>query len=104
MLRPNWPGRSKREYRKEERRSRAKKSGKIIGSCGKLQSQKRTIMAGTEDFCTCVGSAVGEGENRPNICPSCSKRIPTPKQLSDSMLEATYEILAEEGAIWSGAR
>ncbi len=61
-------------------------------------------MAGTDDLCTCVGSAVGEGENRPTVCPRCGKRIPIPKQLSDSMLEATYEILAEEGAIWSGAR
>jgi hypothetical protein len=24
--------------------------------------------------------------------------------LSDSLIEATFEILAEEGAIWSGAR
>jgi hypothetical protein len=61
-------------------------------------------MTGTEDFCICVGSSVGEGENQPTRCPSCGKRIPAPKQLSDSMLDATYEILAEEGAIWSGAR
>jgi len=26
------------------------------------------------------------------------------KGLSDSLIEATYEVLAEEGAIWSGAR
>jgi len=61
-------------------------------------------MTDTEDLCTCVGSSVGEGENRPTVCPKCGKGIPAPKQFSDSMLEATYEILAEEGAIWSGAR
>jgi hypothetical protein len=61
-------------------------------------------MTGSEDFCTCMGSSVGEGEDQPTICADCGKRIPAPKQLSDSMLEATYEILAEEGAIWSGAR
>jgi hypothetical protein len=61
-------------------------------------------MSETEDLCTCVGSSVGDGENRPTLCPQCGKRIPAPKQFSDAMLEATYEILAEEGAIWSGAR
>jgi hypothetical protein len=104
MLRPNSPGKTKRGYRKEERRSRAKKSGKIMGSCGRLQSRRRTIMTGTEEICTCVGSSVGEGENQPTLCPKCGKRIPAPKQFSDSMLEATYEVLAEEGGIWSGAR
>jgi hypothetical protein len=57
-----------------------------------------------DDLCVCVGSVVGEGENRPTVCSQCGKRIPTPKQFSDSMLDSTYEILAEEGAIWSGAR
>ena len=76
----------------------------MMGSCGKFQLLRRIIMTDTEDFCSCAGSSVGEGENRPTLCPGCGKRIPTPKQLSDSMLEATYEILAEEGAIWSGAR
>ena len=61
-------------------------------------------MTGTEDLCTCAGSSVGDGKTQPTVCPTCGKRIPAPKQLSDSMLEATYEILAEEGAIWSGAR
>jgi hypothetical protein len=62
------------------------------------------MMTETQDLCTCVGSSIGEGENKPTICPRCGKTIPAPKQLSGSMLEATYEILAEEGAIWSGAR
>ena len=61
-------------------------------------------MTETQDLCTCVGSSIGEGENKPTLCPCCGKTIPAPKQLSGSMLEATYEILAEEGAIWSGAR
>jgi hypothetical protein len=51
-----------------------------------------------------VGSPGGEGNNATSLCPQCGKKIPAPKQFSDSMLEATYEILAEEGAIWSGAR
>jgi len=104
MLRPDWPGRAKGGYRKEKKRSRAKKSGKIMASCSRVQLRMRSIMSETEDFCTCVGSSVGEGENPPTLCPNCGKRIPEPKQLSDSMLEATFEVLAEEGAIWSGAR
>jgi hypothetical protein len=27
-----------------------------------------------------------------------------PKHLTDAMIDATFEIMAEEGAIWSGAR
>ena len=61
-------------------------------------------MTEAEELCTCVGSQVGEGNNQPTLCPQCGKTIPAPKQFSDSMLEATYEIFAEEGAIWSGAR
>jgi|GEM_PF-1490806 len=61
-------------------------------------------MTESDELCTCVGSQGGEGNTQPNLCPRCGKKIPTPKQFSDSMLEATYEILAEEGAIWSGAR
>jgi len=61
-------------------------------------------MTEAEDLCTCVGSSVGKGDHMPTLCPSCGRKIPAPKQFSDSMLEATYEILAEEGAIWSGAR
>ena len=66
--------------------------------------EERLIMTDKEDLCICAELAVGEGENRPTACPKCGKKIPAPKQFSDSMLEATYEILAEEGAIWSGAR
>jgi hypothetical protein len=61
-------------------------------------------MTESGDLCTCVGSPGGEGNNATSLCPQCGKKIPAPKQFSDSMLEATYEILAEEGAIWSGAR
>ena len=61
-------------------------------------------MTETEDLCTCVRSSVGEGDTIRTLCPHCGRKIPAPKQFSDSMLEATYEILAEEGAIWSGAR
>lgn len=61
-------------------------------------------MTETEELCTCVGCHGGEGNDQPHVCPYCGKKIPAPKQFSESMLEATYEILAEEGAIWSGAR
>jgi len=41
-------------------------------------------------------------------CSVCGKDLPArPKEsmgLSDSAIDATYEIMAEEGAIWSGAR
>jgi hypothetical protein len=72
--------------------------------CAKAQSLRRFIVNDTKDLCTCVGPSVGEGEKRPTVCTQCGKRIPWPKQFTDSMLEATYEVLAEEGAIWSGAR
>jgi hypothetical protein len=55
-------------------------------------------MTESGELCTCVGSPGGEGNHATSLCPQCGK------QFSDSMLEATYEILAEEGAIWSGAR
>jgi hypothetical protein len=61
-------------------------------------------MTEADERCTCVGSQGGEGYSQLSLCPQCGKEIPVPKQFSDSMLEATYEILAEEGAIWSGAR
>jgi hypothetical protein len=104
MLRPDRPGRTKRQYKKQHGRSRAKKNGKIMDSCGKLRFRRRINMTGTEDLCTCAGSSVGEANNQPALCTQCGKKIPGPKQFSDSMLEATYEILAEEGAIGSGAR
>ena len=75
-----------------------------MNSCDTIHSLRRKIMAETDEVCSCVGSPGGEGNNQTSLCPHCGKRIPTPKQFSDSMLEATYEILAEEGAIWSGAR
>ncbi len=56
-------------------------------------------MTESGELCTCVGSPGGEGNNATSLCPQCGKKIPAPKQFSDSMLEATYEILAEEGAI-----
>ncbi|MBU2498721.1 MAG: hypothetical protein KKE57_07470, partial [Proteobacteria bacterium] len=52
------------------------------------------------------------GDRVSNTCPECGKSFPqsapreggSKKDLSDSLIEATYEVLAEEGAIWSGAR
>jgi hypothetical protein len=46
------------------------------------------------------------------MCPKCGKplaeiaggKVSRSMNLSDSAIEATYEVMAEEGAIWSGAR
>lgn len=57
-----------------------------------------------QHLCSCTGSLVGKGDKIPTVCPKCGRTIPAPKQFSDNMLEATLEIMAEEGAIWSGAR
>ncbi|MCJ7594796.1 MAG: hypothetical protein MUO52_08520 [Desulfobacterales bacterium] len=63
--------------------------------------------------CDCGHSFLSGGEERAsNKCPECGRSFPRPspqedsamKGLSDSLIEATYEVLAEEGAIWSGAR
>jgi hypothetical protein len=34
----------------------------------------------------------------------CGRRIKKVEELSDCLIEAAFEVLAEEGAIWSGAR
>ncbi|MBN2125806.1 MAG: DUF3039 domain-containing protein [Deltaproteobacteria bacterium] len=46
------------------------------------------------------------------VCPECGAPVkgrtngsdPAKRILTDSYIEAAYEVLAEEGAIWSGAR
>ena len=63
--------------------------------------------------CDCGHSFSPDAEERAsNRCPECGRPLTSPssppgtamKDLSDSLIEATYEVLAEEGAIWSGAR
>jgi hypothetical protein len=56
------------------------------------------------DVCTCGNTESPEKENKGGLCPVCGKRINKVEDLSDSLIDATFEILAEEGAIWSGAR
>ncbi len=61
--------------------------------------------------CVC-GLSIRTNENREEgKCPNCgmpfadtNQEMAHPKHLTDAMIEATFEIMAEEGAIWSGAR
>ena len=61
-------------------------------------------MKTSSDVCTCGSPSSAEGERNEGLCPVCGKRRKKVEALSDSLIEATFEILAEEGAIWSGAR
>jgi Zn finger protein HypA/HybF involved in hydrogenase expression len=56
------------------------------------------------DVCACGSPVSAEEERKGGLCPVCGKRMKKVEALSDSLIEATFEILAEEGAIWSGAR
>jgi hypothetical protein len=56
------------------------------------------------DVCTCGSPERAEEDNQGGLCPVCGKRMKRVEDLSDSLIDATFEILAEEGAIWSGAR
>ena len=61
-------------------------------------------MKASSDVCTCASPVPAEEKRRSALCPVCGKRREKVVALSDSLIEATFEILAEEGAIWSGAR
>lgn len=78
---------------------------------GTMKQSKETIMSGSDVHCEC-GFSFSEEKNEPFRCPNCGRSLsdrkkgqdsPT-KNLSDSTIEATFEVMAEEGAIWSGAR
>lgn len=70
-------------------------------------------MTETNRTCEC-GHPVPEkpGDAQLTVCPKCGRpvaeiaggKVSRSMNLSDSALEATYEVMAEEGAIWSGAR
>jgi DNA-directed RNA polymerase subunit RPC12/RpoP len=61
--------------------------------------------------CEC-GYSFSVEKEEPLHCPRCGKLLqgkkqepkPPNKNLSDRTIEATFEVMAEEGAIWSGAR
>ena len=61
-------------------------------------------MSDRGDQCTCGEPDPGKENDRGGLCPMCGKRSSVMKALSDTLIEATFEVVAEEGAIWSGAR
>lgn len=66
--------------------------------------ERRRKMSGCSDHCSCGGPDRGEKDDMGGLCPVCGKRMNKVEALSDSLIEATFEVLAEERAIWSGAR
>jgi hypothetical protein len=56
------------------------------------------------EVCTCGMSRSAEEDRPDGLCLVCGKRMKRMGELSDSLIDATFEVLAEEGAIWSGAR
>jgi uncharacterized Zn finger protein (UPF0148 family) len=67
----------------------------------------------TEYDCRCECGYSFSAEKEGSLhCPRCGKSLSDKEQghdspnknLSDSTIEATFEVMAEEGAIWSGAR
>lgn len=68
-------------------------------------------MIGTEYRCPCGRAFSAEIEEETLTCPECGNSLsvsqekdPARKIYTDSYIEAAYEVLAEEGAVWSGAR
>jgi uncharacterized Zn finger protein (UPF0148 family) len=78
---------------------------------GKRKNLREGDMTAYDYHCECGYFFTAEKEG-PLLCPRCGKSLPGEKQdqqsprknLSDSLIEATFEVMAEEGAIWSGAR
>jgi hypothetical protein len=62
------------------------------------------MMNHSNDLCTCADHDLAKADVKGGLCPVCRKRMKKVEELSDSLIEATFEILDEEGAIWSGAR
>lgn len=61
-------------------------------------------MENSSDVCTCERPLSEQESSKGGLCPVCGKRMNKMEALSDSLIEATFEVLADEGAIWSGAR
>jgi DNA-directed RNA polymerase subunit RPC12/RpoP len=70
-------------------------------------------MTRLECSCSCGHTFATETQDGETVkCPECGSPVSRPPQeedpakriLTDSYIEAAYEVLAEEGAIWSGAR
>ena len=55
------------------------------------------------DVCTCDAFHRSRQETKTGLYLVCGKRINKAEELSDSLIEATFDTLAEEGAIWCGA-
>jgi len=62
------------------------------------------VMTDFSDVCTCGMSRSAEEDCPGGLCPVCGKRMKRMEELSDSLIDATFEVLAEEGAVRSGAR
>jgi hypothetical protein len=71
-----------------------------MGGIGKGEQS----MVDPNDLCRCGGRDRGGEKCSSGLCPLCGKRMKQVEHLSDALIDATFEILAEEGAIWSGAR
>jgi hypothetical protein len=68
-------------------------------------------MEASGSICVCGRFIRTDEKREEGKCPSCERpfadtnqEMTPPKHLTDAMIEATFEIMAEEGAIWSGAR
>lgn len=59
------------------------------------------------DECRCGRALPVEEKDAPWVCPNCGRPLDlsnSNKARSDSLVDAAFEILAENGAIFSGAR
>jgi hypothetical protein len=70
-----------------------------------------SLMEASESICVCGHSIRTDEKREEGKCPTCGRpfadtnqEMAHPKHLTDAMIDATFEIMAEEGAIWSGAR
>jgi len=61
-------------------------------------------MSDRADQRTCGGPDHGKDSDKAGMRPVCGKRSNAMEALSDTLIDATFEVVAEEGAIWSGAR
>jgi hypothetical protein len=76
----------------------------LLGTGWKKKHKGVSAMGVSGDVCTCGGFDTTRQEAKTGLCAVRGKRMKRVEELSDSLIEATFEILAEEGAIWSGAR